>query len=88
MGSEPHSALSVVFVLLLAGTMTVVAVAVAPEPTAQTAQAGNAAGPTTISVSATGDAQSEPDRTGLMLASRTPAEDPQTATERLAANVS
>lgn len=87
MESEHRSAISVVFVLLLAGTMT--AVAVAPEPQAQTAQAGNATGSaTTISVSASGDVQAEPDVAVLHLESAATAEDPQTATDRLAANTS
>lgn len=86
MESEHRSAISVVFVLLVAGTMTIVAVA--PAPQAQAAQAGNASGPTTISVSATGDAQAEPDVAVLNLESRATAEDPRAATEKLAANVS
>jgi len=87
MESEHRSAISVVFVLLLAGTMT--AVAVAPEPQAQTAQVGNATGSaTTISVSASGDVQAEPDVAVLHLESAATAEEPQTATDRLAANTS
>ena len=85
MESEHRSAISVVFVLLLAGTMTVVAVA--PQPAAQTTQAGNASGTTTVSVSATGDVQAEPDVAVLHLSSSATAEEPQNATERLAANV-
>lgn len=87
MASAHRSAICVVVVVLLAGTMTVVGVT--PEPQAQSAQAGNAAGPTTtISVSASGDAEAEPDVAVLNLEARATGDDPQTATERLATNVS
>lgn len=86
MESEHRSAISVVFVLLVAGTMT--AVAVAPEPQPPALQAENTTGTTTISVSATGDVQAEPDVAVVHLESTATATEPQTATERLAANVS
>lgn len=87
MESEPRSAISVIFLLVVAGTIT--AVAVAPESQAQTVQTNDTTGPaTTITVSATGDVQAEPDVAVLHLESAATADGPQTATDRLAANVS
>ena len=89
MDSEHRSAISTIFVLLVAGTMTAVAVAPAPGSQAlQTGDATNATHATTISVSATGDVQAEPDLAVLHLESAATASDPGTAAERLAANVS
>lgn len=83
--STSKSAISIVFVLLLAGTAT--AVAFSPGPQAQATPA-NQTSATTVSVSATGEVQAAPDVAILHLESAAEAEDPQTASERLARNVS
>lgn len=86
MESEHRSAISVVFVLLLAGTMT--AVAVAPAPNAETVQSANASGTATVTVDATGEATAEPDLAVVSLESAATATEPGTAADRLARNVS
>lgn len=90
METEQRSAISVVFVLLVAGTMTAVAVAPDGGTAAPQVNATNdtTATGTTISVSATGDAQAEPDVAVLHLESAATASEPRNASDRLAANVS
>lgn len=92
MRTEEGSAISVVFVLLLAGTVT--AVAAAPAPAAgdadagdrSLAQAGNDTASTAVTVSGTGEAAADPDVAVVRLESAATAADPGTAAERLAAN--
>lgn len=104
METEQRSAIGVVFTLgvvlalFLAGTMT--ATALSAGPASQATQSGQQATPTTqqvnatanetatITVSTTGDAEAEPDLAILRLESSATATDPETATNRLARNVS
>ena len=102
METEHRSAISVLFVLLLVGTMTAVAVAPGPaaksagqpvqEPARTAGQTGTATATpdeaTTVTVSATGDVLAEPDRAVLTFESTGTATTPQAATERLARNTS